>query len=99
MSISGDLNPQKILEIIEIEKEWQSETNINFEKNEMESIPSNNLNRRLVQAIGIDRYIACRKPLKIGSYLKLVDGNPVAKRGQVPGILSGARLNKMLFGN
>ena len=65
----------------------------------MDNTPSNNLNRRLVQAIGIDRYIACRKPLKIGSYLKLVDGNPVAKRGQVPGVLSGARLNKLLFGN
>lgn len=99
LSISGDLNPKSIQDIIEIEKEWQSETNINFEKNEIDSTPSNNLNRRLVQAIGIDRYIACRKPLKIGSYLKLVDGNPVAKRGQVPGILSGARLNKMLFGN
>ena len=30
---------------------------------------------------------------------KLVDGNPVAKRGQVPGVLSGARLNKLLFSN
>ena len=41
----------------------------------------------------------CRKPIKIGSYLKLIDGNPVSKRGQVPGILPGARLNKMSFSN
>ena len=99
LSISGDINPSLIKEIIEIEKEWQSESSPNFENQNLENIPANNLNRRLVQAIGVDRYIACRKPIKIGSYLKLIDGNPVSKRGQVPGILPGARLNKMLFSN
>ena len=38
LSISGDLNPKTILEIIEIEKEWQSETNINFEKNNLSTV-------------------------------------------------------------
>ena len=99
LSISGDLNPSLIKEIIEVEKEWQSESNSNYENQNLENMPANNLNRRLVQAIGIDRYIACRKPIKIGSYLKIIDGNPVSKRGQVPGILPGARLNKMSFSN
>ena len=36
-----------------------------------------NLNRRIVQVIGIDRYIACHKPINISPHLKIIDGNPV----------------------
>ena len=97
LSISGDINPALIKEIIETEKEWQSESTPNLENENFNNTPANNLNRRIVQAIGIDRYIACRRSIKIGSYLKLLDGNPVAKRGQIPGILPGARLNKISF--
>ena len=97
LSISGDINPALIKEIIETEKEWQSESTPNLENENFNNTPANNLNRRIVQAIGIDRYIACRRPIKIGSYLKLLDGNPVAKRGQISGILPGARLNKISF--
>ena len=42
----GNLNPSLIKEIIEIEKEWQSESNPNFENQNLENIPANNLNRR-----------------------------------------------------
>ena len=97
LSISGDFNPKSISQIIDIEKEWQNETSRipNSEEGDNQMPP--NLNRRIVQVIGIDRYIACHKPISISPHLKIIDGNPVAKRGQIPGLISSHRLLKVDF--
>lgn len=97
LSISGDFNPDDIREIIEIEKDWQNETlKLNKREFDDEDQPNPN-NRRIVQAIGIDRFIASHKPIKLSSHIKIIDGAPVAKRGQIPGILISPRLSKLSF--
>ena len=58
---------------------------------------SSNLNRRIVQVIGIERYIASHKPINVASHIKTIDGNPVAKRGQIPGLTPTSRLSKVIF--
>ncbi len=97
LSISGDLDPESISKIIDLEKEWQSEISRITNIEESDKQLSSNLNRRIVQVIGIDRYIACRKPISISPHIKIIDGNPVAKRGQIPGLISSPRLLKVEF--
>jgi nicotinate phosphoribosyltransferase len=97
LSVSGDFNPKSISQIIDLEKEWQVEIS-KISITEMgDSQMSPNLNRRIVQVIGIDRYIACHEPINISPHIKVIDGNPVAKRGQVPGLISSQRLLKVEF--
>ena len=97
LSISGDFNPESISEIIDLEKEWQNENAKISSAEEGNNQISPNLNRRIVQVIGIDRYIACHKPISIYPHIKIIDGNPVAKRGQIPGLISSQRLLKVEF--
>jgi len=96
LSISGDFNPDDIREIIEVEKNWQNET-LKLNRIEFDEDQPNPNNRRIVQAIGIDRFIASHKPTKLSPHIKIIDGIPVAKRGQIPGILVSPRLSKLSF--
>ena len=99
LSVSGDLTPKSINNIIDIEKEWLSDLNKfqNINSNDETDQVNQNLNRRIVQAIGVNRFIACHPPANISAYLKEIDGVPVSKRGKVPGITANNRLAKILF--
>ena len=72
LSVSGDLTPKSINSIIEIEKEWLVDLNrsSNSNNNQEYDEVNQNLNRRIVQAIGINRVIACHSPIDIYAYLK-----------------------------
>ena len=99
LSVSGDLTPRSINSIIEVEKEWLGDLNRlqNSSSNQEYDQINQNLNRRIVQAIGINRFIACHSPVDISAYLKDIDGVPVSKRGKVPGITANTRISKILF--
>ena len=97
LSISGDLDPKSISRIVEIEKEWQSDISKIMTPESEDNQVSSNLNRRIVQVIGIERYIASHKPINVASHIKTIDGNPVAKRGQIPGLTPTSRLSKVIF--
>ena len=59
--------------------------------NENEKIKS----RRLIQVIGVGRFIASASPFKINTNIKEIDGNFVSKRGVIPGYVQNKRLEKI----
>ena len=101
LSISGDFTPNNISDIIEIESEWLADVsksrNVITNIEEDDDVQDRTLNRRLVQAIGVNRFIACHSSIDIGAYLKEIDGNPVSKRGKIPGVSANGRLTKLSF--
>lgn len=47
-------------------------------------------------AFGVGSYISAARPIDMTMDLKEVDGRPVAKRGRIPGITPGTRLQKIV---
>ncbi len=99
LSVSGDLTPKSINNIVEVEKEWLADLNRyqSSSTNQEYDQLNQNQSRRIVQAIGINRFIACHSPIDLAAYLKDIDGVPVSKRGKIPGITTNTRINKILF--
>ncbi|MFP4482511.1 MAG: nicotinate phosphoribosyltransferase [Thermovirgaceae bacterium] len=49
-----------------------------------------------VDSFGVGSYIAHATPRDMTMDIKMVDGNPIAKRGRFPGIIENAKLEKVL---
>ena len=80
--------------MIDAEDIWlQSKASLNHEIDveENEKIKS----RRLIQVIGIGRFIASASPFKINAEIKEIDGKLVSKRGIIPGYIQNKRLEKV----
>ncbi|MBM31620.1 MAG: hypothetical protein CL764_02060 [Chloroflexi bacterium] len=94
ISINCDITPDEIGKLIDAEDIWlQSKASLNHEIDveENEKIKS----RRLIQVIGIGRFIASASPFKINAEIKEIDGKLVSKRGIIPGYIQNKRLEKV----
>ena len=91
ISINCDITPDDIIKLIDAEDIWlQSKSNLT-DIDENEKIKS----RRLIQVIGVGRFIASASPFKINTNIKEIDGNFVSKRGVIPGYVQNKRLEKI----
>ena len=95
ISINCDITPADIIDLVNMEDKWlayKSGLKNDFEgKNDNEKIKE----RRLVQVIGVGRFIASAKPFKVYANIKEIDGTMVSKKGVVLGYTLNKRLERI----
>ncbi|MDP7194491.1 MAG: hypothetical protein QF496_02825 [Dehalococcoidia bacterium] len=92
ISINCDVTPDDIVNLIEVEDNWLDSKSLN---NDLDDDNERIKKRRLIQVIGVGRFIASASPFKIRADIKEIDGNLVSKRGVVPGYTQNKKLERI----
>ena len=95
ISINCDITPEGIAKLVETEDKWLASKSLGNNDQERNDDNEKIKERRLVQVLGIGRFIASAKPFKVEANIKEIDGNIISKRGIVPGYTVNKRLQRI----